>query len=361
MRLTGLSVRGFRNLAALELEFPAEGVVVVGGNGQGKTNLLEAIYYLMLFRSLRGAKDRELVRFGEAGFWVAGVAAQEGSREREVGARYELATGRKTAVLDGMAVEKLADAAGQVLAVPFGPADGEIVFGTPGVRRRFLDVVLSVSQPGYLGRLVQMRHALKQRNAALRRGRRDEARAFDAPLVEAAAFVARCRRSWVEDWADRFGELCAALGEPEAADLRYVTQVEESGSAAAWRRRLEKHLDRDLRRGATTVGPHRDDLRIGLGGRDIRLYGSAGQRRTAAIALRVLEAEALSQARGTSPIGLYDDVFAELDEDRQARLLELLRGSLAGQAIVVAPRDAEVPAGLFDRPRWRIVGGRIVR
>lgn len=361
MRLTGLAVRGFRNLAGLELEIPAEGVVVVGGNGQGKTNLLEAIYYLMLFRSLRGAKDRELVQFGEPGFWLRGTAEEGVSREVQVGARYELATGRKAVFLDGTEVRKVGDAVGQILAVPFGPADSEIVSGPPGTRRRFMDVVLSVSRPGYLSRLLELRHALRQRNAALRRGRLDEARAFDRPLAEAAAFVAGARRAWVEEWRERFGELCGALGESGIADLRYWSQVEDSASPEVWRERLEQSGERDSRQGATTVGPHRDDLKIGLGGRDIRVYGSAGQRRTAAIALRLLEAETLARDRGTVPVGLYDDVFAELDEDRQTRLLELLRASLPGQAIVVAPRDAEVPVKLFDRPRWQIRGGRIVR
>jgi DNA replication and repair protein RecF len=122
---------------------------------------------------------------------------------------------------------------------------------------------------------------------------------------------------------------------------------------------MTETLDRDLRHGATTVGPHRDDLRLSLGGRDLRTYGSAGQQRTAAIALRVLEAETLAAARGRTPIALYDDVFAELDEGRQARLLELIRAALPGQAVVAAPRDAEVPQALFDRPRWQMVGGRI--
>jgi DNA replication and repair protein RecF len=361
VRLTGLAVRGFRNLAALELELPAEGVVIVGGNGQGKTNLLEAIYYLMLFRSLRGAKDRELVQFGEPGFWLRGTAGEDTSAQLQVGVGYELSTARKAVFLDGSEVKKLGDAVGQIVAVPFGPADSEIVSGAPSIRRRFMDVVLSVSRPGYMSRLGELRHALRQRNAALRRGRADEARAFDGPVAEAAAFVAGSRRAWVEEWKARFRELCAAMGEFAIADLRYVSQVEDSGSVEAWRERLEHSAERDLRGGTTTVGPHRDDLRIGLGGRDIRLYGSAGQRRTAAIALRVLEAETLTRARGTAPIGLYDDVFAELDQDRQARLLELLRASLPGQAIVVAPRDAEVPAELFDRPRWQIREGRIVR
>ena len=109
------------------------------------------------------------------------------------------------------------------------------------------------------------------------------------------------------------------------------------------------------------MGPHRDDLRLTLGGRETRRTGSAGQQRTAAVALRLLEAESLTEAMKTAPIALFDDVFAELDASRQARLLELIGETLTGQAIVTAPRDAEVPEALFDRPRWQITGGAIAQ
>lgn len=390
MRLAALTARQFRNLASLDLEIPEPGVVIIGENGQGKTNLLEAIYYLVLFRSLRGAKDRELVRFGEPGFFLAGVTARAtadptdaaGTRARSaagvpapgaagahrVTAGYEAATRRKKVTLDSAEVSKLSEAVGTILAVPFSPADVAVVAGGPGARRRYLDVVLSVSEPAYLGRLTELKAALKQRNAALRRGRAEEARAFDGPFAHAAEQVTATRRRWVERWQHRFGELCGRLGEKSTATLRYrgadrwdrPDGADREDSADGWCRRLADTLDRDLRHGTTTVGPHRDDLRLSLGGRDLRAYGSAGQQRTAAIALRLLEAETLAAARGAAPLALYDDVFAELDERRQARLLELIRAVLPGQAIVAAPRDAEVPAALFDRPRWQIREGRLV-
>jgi len=110
----------------------------------------------------------------------------------------------------------------------------------------------------------------------------------------------------------------------------------------------------------TTVGPHRDDLRLTLDQTDVRTFGSAGQQRTAAIALRLVEAATLTEAIGAPPIALYDDVFAELDADRQARLLGLIGEELPGQAIIAAPRESEVPAHLLDRPRWRMQGGQLV-
>lgn len=356
MRLTTLVARDFRNLAALDLELPAEGMIILGENGHGKTNLFEAIYYLVLFRSFRGAKDRELVRFGADGFFLAGTTPQH-----RVTAGYAIAGRQKKVTVDGTQVARLGDAVGTLSAVAFAPADRAIVAGGPAARRRYLDIVLSLSEPGYLSALVAFRGALRQRNAALRRGRTDAAQAFDAALAGAAHRVSAARMAWVERWRERFREFCAALGEPapmEMAYLPYRGTVYED--AAQLCRALAAALDRDLHRGMTTVGPHRDDLGIHLDGRQLRVYGSAGQQRTAAIALRLVEAASLKHALGSPPVALYDDVFAELDAGRQARLLGLIRDTLPGQALVAAPRESEVPAALLDRPRRRMECGTLV-
>jgi DNA replication and repair protein RecF len=372
VELTRLALRNFRNLASLDLDLPPAGVVIIGDNGQGKTNLLEAIYYLVLFRSLRGAKDRELVRFGEQGFFVGGQTdgrsdgRTDGQTDRRtisdarVTAGYELAGRKKKVSVDGAAVSRLSDAVGRVVAVPFAPSDRSIVSGPGSGRRRYLDVMLSLSARGYLTRLGELRLALRQRNAALRRGRGDEAQAFNRALAEAAAPVVEARTSWVARWSARFAELTTALGEHSDVRMRYRTHrppTDDPGAQLV--ELLPTLLSRDLRRGATTAGPHRDDLELTLEGRELRNYGSAGQQRTAAIALRLLEAETLTQATGTAPVGLYDDVFAELDEERQCRLLQLIHETLPGQAIVTAPRENEVPEALLNRPRWRMKGGRI--
>lgn len=353
MRLTRLAVRDFRNIGALDIELPPEGVVVIGENGQGKTNLLEAIYYLVVFRSLRGAQDRDLVRFGQTGFFVGGTA------DIRVTAGFEVRGKRKKITVDGTPVPRLGRAVGRILAVPFSPADRSIVAGAPSERRRYLDVLLSLTAPGYLAALSAMRTALKQRNAALRRGRRDEARAFDQPLAAAAVKVAGRRAQWVVGWVPRFGELCHALGERGEPKLRYDHQGDPPGDPAALCRLLATSLERDMGRGLTSVGPHRDDLLLVLDGRDLRTFGSAGQQRTAAVALRLMEAEALARATGKTPVALCDDVFAELDEDRQDRLFRLIERTLPGQAIITAPRESEVPHAASHRPRWSIRGGTL--
>jgi DNA replication and repair protein RecF len=353
VELTRLTVRNFRNLAALDVDLPPRGSVVIGDNGQGKTNFLEAIYYLVLFRSLRGVKDRELVRFGEAGFFVAGTGACR------VTAGYEVAGRRKKVTVDGQLATRLGDAVGRVLAVTFSPADRALVAGGPAERRRYLDILLSLSDRAYFEALTAQRAALRQRNAALRRGQPTTAWAFDTPLARAAAVVTARRLAWVTAHADRFRTLTDALGEHDRAAMEYHVRRGGGGTPEEALAGLAAARDRDARRGMTTVGPHRDELRLTLDGHDARQVGSAGQQRTAALALRLLEAESLTRAHGTTPVALFDDAFAELDMRRQGRLLGLLADTLPGQAIVTAPREAEVPAALLDRPRWRMEGGRL--
>ncbi len=355
VELTGITVRDFRNIAGLDITLPADGVVIIGENGQGKTNLLEAVYYLVLFRSLRGAKDRELVRFGQPGFFVAGSAGVR------IAAGYEVVGKRKKVTLDGAPVKQLGAAVGQLVAVSFSPADRAIVAGGPSARRRYLDVLLALSLPGYLDRLTKLRAALRQRNAALRRGQAKAAQAFDGPFASAGHEIALARRQWVEQWASRFADICKDLGERAESRMRYDMHGRAAEADTDLRKLLSDSLDRDLRRGMTTTGPHRDDLRLTLGDHDLRAFGSAGQQRTAAIGLRLLEAETLTRVTGQAPLAMYDDVFAELDQERQARLLTLIQDTLPGQSIITAPRDSEVPAALLRRPRWTMTGGTVAQ
>jgi DNA replication and repair protein RecF len=156
------------------------------------------------------------------------------------------------------------------------------------------------------------------------------------------------------------GSLTSALGERAEVRVRYRTQRPPTADVRGQLLDLlGSHRPRDLKRGSTSVGPHRDDLELSLDGHELRTYGSAGQQRTGALALRLVEAETLAESAGSAPIGLYDDVFAELDDDRQARLLHLIRETLPGQAMVTAPRESEVPPALLERARWRMKGGRL--
>src|SRR5690348_5710358 len=336
-RLNALAVRDFRNLERVDLELPASGMLLIGENGQGKTNLLEAIYYLQLLRSMRGARDQDLVRFGAAGFHLSARVASD--RAREVALGFERAGKRKRVRLEGAVVERLGDAVGALPVVMFAPSDVELVAAAPAARRRFLDIMLAVASRGYLRALQRYRGALVRRNAALRdaarlHGGRADARVevWDEPLAEHGAVLWAEREAWVEGTASRFAALVRAIG-GDAVAIRYASSLARAEAGddrrAALLRGFGEQRALDIRFGLTRSGPHRDDLLISAesadgASRELRVFGSAGQQRTAAIALRMLEAETLRDRRGCSPVFMLDDPFAELDVPRTQRIVALL-------------------------------------
>ncbi|HEX3235296.1 MAG TPA: DNA replication and repair protein RecF [Gemmatimonadales bacterium] len=355
MRLRRLVVRGFRNLADLDCEPPDAGAAVLGSNAQGKTSLLEAIYYAVLFRSFRGAPDQEVARFDGPGFRVE--TAVGGGRVQSLVSSYQAAGRRKRIVVDGEETVRLADAVGGWLAVVFLPTDVALASGPAGERRQYLDRLLSLAQRPYLRALSRYRAALAQRNSALRQERDELARAFDAPLAAAGAEVVRARQLWAAEAAGQFAAELECLGEPGPTRLVYRS-TDELADPAAWPAALEAVVPQDRARGMTSIGPHRDDLVLEIGGKALRNFGSTGQQRSAAVALKLLELTALRSATGTEPALLLDDVFAELDRERQRRLARRLLGGAGRQVFVTAPRPDELPAELA-LPVWTVDAGRL--
>jgi DNA replication and repair protein RecF len=363
--IASLSLRDFRNFERLELEIAEAGLALVGDNGQGKTNLLEAVYYLSLFRSIRGARDVDLVRFGQDAFYVEGHVRTPGAHVMGVG--FERQGRRKRVRHDHAAVSRLSDALGSLPVVMFAPTDVELLIGGPSGRRRFLDIMLAVTSRGYLEALQHYRGALLRRNAALRdASRRDRAdvaavSVWEEPLARHGAQLVRARRAWVVGAREVFSARMSELGESGASELRYVSRSddEDVDEEIAIRTMLERRRATDLRFGITQYGPHRDDLVMLLDGHDLRTFGSAGQQRTAAIALRSIEADTLRVARGMSPVFLLDDPFAELDVQRSARVLALLQRAGASQTILAVPRESDIPDRLMTLPRRRISRGQV--
>ncbi len=385
MHLKHLSLRHFRNLGSQELEVPAEGFALIGANAQGKSNLLEAMYYLETFRSFRGARDEQLVAFDDESFRVVagaertaedgapGTARGSGDSRAddavEVAAAY-LKRGRKKKVtVDGREPDRLSDALGRLGMVVFSPSDVLLVNEGPSERRRFLDMVLSLNADGYLRALQEYRHVLAQRNAALRDDQPSElVELWNASLVDAGAHVMLHRARWIDERAPLFAELYAVVSGGQTAMPSYRPSVSYEGAptadtvADAFREALGRARSRERRVGTTVVGPHRDELVISLEGDEgleVREYGSGGQRRTAALTLRLVEADTIREARGLEPIVLLDDVFAELDEGRSERILHLMEGRRTGQVILTAPKESDVRLHRDRLPRWRIAGGRI--
>lgn len=368
-----LRLREFRNFAELELTLPAIGVAIIGDNGSGKTNLIEALYYFEIFRSFRAAPDEQLVRMGADAFHIRGIfEGPAAGEEREITAAYQRRTRKKRVSVNGVVPERLGAALGGVGAVVFSPSDVALVAGTPAERRRFLDIVLSLNVPGYLSALQRYRHVLRQRNAMLREGAPPALlSAWDEGLISWGARVTAERAAWVAARSDGFARRHAAISGGAPARLVYRSSVPLPGeepstpesAAEAFRAEIARTAVRERERGVTLVGPHRDDLAFllaGAGGEvDLREYGSGGQQRTAAIALRMIEAETVREARGREPMVLLDDLFAELDTGRSRRILELLEEEERGQVILTAPKASDIEVRRGALPHWRIAHGEV--
>jgi DNA replication and repair protein RecF len=391
VRLSGLALRHFRNLRNQDLELPPEGLALIGDNAQGKSNFLEAIYYLETLRSFRGARDDQMVAFGEDVFRVSATTEAEASDEGRgvsVAAAFQRKGKRKKVSIDGTEPDRLSDALGRLSAVVFSPADLELVSGGPSERRRFLDIVLSLNEPGYVGALQDYKKILVRRNASLKAGDSGSlVAAWNQGLVRAGSEVMRARRDWVEARCGAFGDYYLRVSDDARARMTYRPNISiapgpgadgESGESGeggeggegdiesireAFVEALRGSCERERRMGVTVVGPHRDDVRLQLedddGGLDLRDYGSGGQRRTAALALRLVEAMTIRERRARKPLILLDDVFAELDGGRSERILDLMETEETGQVVLTAPKDGDVRIRRDALPRWRIERGVI--
>jgi DNA replication and repair protein RecF len=365
--LDSITIRDFRNIERADIAIPRDGIALVGDNGHGKTNFLEAIAYLELLRSMRGVRDRDLTRFGATAFHIGSMST--GAAVHRVGIGVER-TGKKRITLDGVDTPRLTDALGALPSVCFSPADIALIAGAPAERRRYLDIALALSSKRYLAALRQYRAALARRNAALREAARPGARhstvsAWEPALAEHGAVIVEERRAWVAEGAAEFTRLCADIGERATMSVGYESPLAAASDVrTALADALQKGRDHDARRMMTHAGPHRDDLAVTLGARDLRLVGSAGQQRTAAIALRLLEAATFRRRSGAQPLLLLDDPFAELDRKRATRVLALLEETSAtglGQTILCVPREDEIPAAFTRLERWGVRDGVFAR
>ncbi len=378
MFLQRLGLRNFRNFQHEAVEFPERGAALIGDNGQGKTNLLEAVYYLEIFRSFRGARDEQLIRFGRDHFRVVGrLSSGKDDEEVEVAAGYARNGRRKKVTVGGREPGRVGDAIGRVGAIVLTASDVEIVAGAPGARRRFLDIILSLVEPGYLSALQRYRQVLAQRNGLLRDGASAfELSAWNQSLIDVGSRISEARARWVAASRDAFSRYYATISGGQKAGVDYVPSVphpEESGATAAsqavwagaFRGAMERHAERERRRGLTMVGPHRDDLSFWVDEEPapvaLRGFGSAGQQRTAAVALRMVEADLVRGAQGRRPIIMLDDVFAELDPARSERVVWLLAAEEWGQVLVTSPKPNEFVFMGGSLPEYRIAGGRVRR
>jgi len=315
----------FRNFQGLEVDFGGRSAAVWGPNGRGKSNLLEAIILLGTTRSHRTRRDAELVRFGARGYAVSGELSGSAGGRTTLAITYSEAEGKRGSV-DRKETARLSEIVGRCGVVCVSPEDVEITSGEPEVRRRYLDLTLCSLSTVYLRALQEYNRVHRHRGRLLREGLGPEAAAhletWDAQLARWAQPVFSMRREAVSEIGPYAEEIYGALGGREELAVAYAPGAgeEETVSEEKLLAKLRAKRSFDLRTGRTSVGPHRDDMEIRLGGKPIRSYGSRGQHRSAVLALKLAAARLMERRMGEAPLLLLDDVFTELDEGRSDAL-----------------------------------------
>lgn len=370
MRIESLRLAQVRNLVPTVLEPSARFNVFAGDNGQGKTNLLEAVFVVATVRSFRTSQLTDLIGFGaERAAIAARVSGHGMTRIYDL----ELAPGGKKVRLDGKAVRPLSKYFGDFNVVLFAPEDLQIPRGTPSDRRRFLDRAVFNRRVDYLPTIQRYELALKNRNAVLRKagegglgGKQlgDLLDVYDEQLAELGAAVMTARVEYLDELRPL---LCAAFAEITrtglAADVDYawgerLAKAHGVPDPAAQREALRAARGKDLGRQMTTVGPHRDDLRFFLETHDAGGFASQGQLRAIVLAWKTAELELLSRLRQDPPILLLDDVSSELDAQRNRFLFEHL-APRAGQCFITTTHPGHVLIAASERRDYRVAGGAI--
>ena len=346
--ISRISLTNFRNYERLELDLQPGMTLFEGENGAGKSNLLEAMYMLAVARSPRASSDRELVRRrnGEGEFYTQ-VAADVERRDDSVNLQINFrsttepsaATARQTMSVQKYfrvngAPRRASALIGHLNAVMFSAEDLEIVYGSPSVRRRYLNILISQTDREYLGAIQRYERVVRQRNHLLRQIRDGAARVnelafWDGELVKEGRQIVAQRLATVRMLSDGASPMYEGLsGGSERLALSYRpnvplgNDVSGDGIAEALREKLAERRRQELARGMTVTGPHRDDLALTLDEMDAAAFASRGQTRTAVLALKLAEAAYLRERRGREPVILLDDVLSELDAARREQVLE---------------------------------------
>ena len=369
MKINYLKLDNFRNYDSAELYWDEQVNLLHGMNAQGKSNLLEAVCYLGIATSFRGAPDPELIRWGEEYFFLAGKV------EREDGSRVDLSAAanrrkQRRWRVDGEARTRLSDVVGLLHVVIFAPEDIDLVKAGPDGRRRYLNQQLSQLDQEYCRLLISYNRVLRQRNALLKQweagpeeGLSEQLASWDEQLIELGSAVALRRQQTVARLSEIACELHRGLSAGEELAISYENSFsphEELSDLEQCREAFRQELSRVARseqlRGQSLVGPHRDELVITIDGRPARSFGSQGQQRTAALSLKLAELELARSVRGEYPVLLLDDVLSELDLQRRQEIMRLAVGK--AQTFITAV-EGDLPR--ISGRRWRVEAGRVTR
>lgn len=346
--LSRLSLRHFRNYTSAEIE-PGSGInLIVGQNAQGKTNLLESIHLMSTGRLLRGHRDAQGVKDSEDEAKIEGRLTPSQS-EVEIILR---ANGRKSIRWNSNVIRRSSDLLGRLPCVSFSATDLSIARGEPADRRLFMDTEIGQVLPNFLKSLETYKKALKQRNAMLRQAREiplDEnlIESYEVQLAESGSRVRKYREDWTNALRDPIDSAMSVVGGGDRLQIAYEPG-DEASSASEISELLRASRYPDIKRGSTSIGPHRDDLRLTISELDVRHFGSQGQQRSAVLALKVAVMKNVMSTYGHAPLLLLDDVFSDLDSTRRAGVIELALEA-GGQVFITCTDREQAGDGLASQ------------
>lgn len=354
MYIKHLRLRNFRNYVRVDVEFGPGLHFLIGKNGQGKTNLLEAIYLLSTLRSFRGCQTSQLIYHGASAFLVG--AEIIGVTKYVV--KYYWSKNIRKLTLNGEQLHHNIDYFGVFKAVIFSPEDIALIKGPPAIRRRFMDLLLSQIDKQYFINRQSYLETLRARNSLLKASTIDlkQLEAFSQQLITYGTYLIKARTILVQELNQIFQEIYRLIAGNEQVELVYKPSVDENFELA-----LSRSLENDIAYKQTHLGPHRDELLILLNQRSAQNFASEGQKRTISIALRISQAIYVTQKYGQPPVLLLDDILGELDSDRQFGLVTVIERiqKSSGQIFITITDEPLWKQWPSPITKWEVVNGSI--
>ena len=357
MYVKKLTMEGFRNYKTECFTFSPETNLIYGNNAQGKTNALEAIYLFSIGKSFRTQQDRELIHFQEDQTKIC-VVFENHLRENEI----ELVLRRdkkKQIKINGVPIQKMGELIGLFTVVLFSPDELNLTKGSPYARRRFLDIAVSQMRPKYYHILRRYNKTLEQRNNLIKKLRftndvslKDTLCIWNEKLAEYGMTVITYRKKFVES-LQAFSKKIHHEISGDMFEVRYKTAFETKEQFVE---KLNASLSKEIEQGFTLYGPHRDDLEIEINGKDIKVYGSQGQHRSAVLALKLAQADMMYEDTGEYPVLLLDDIMSELDKERR----EYLAVKIKNKQVIITCTDVDDLPENSSTQMIRIANGKIV-
>lgn len=358
MKISSLTLKNFRNYENLKITFNDKINIFLGKNAQGKTNLLESIYYCCIGKSFKSIKDKDLIKWGENEGHISLCAKR---KYRDIKVDISLSKERKKVVLiNSLPIKKIGDLIGEINVVFFSPSELKLVKESPEERRKFMDIDISQTNKRYFYLLSRYDKILANRNKLLKNSDsidyvKETVDIWDRALVQTAKKIAFERDKFVKNITPFTEKAQSYLsGGKEKIELKYVSGcgvMLDENFEENMAKLLKKNLEKDFKFGHTTIGVHRDDIDIFLNGVEVKTFGSQGQQRTVALSLKLAELENMFEITGEYPILMLDDVFSELDSDRQNRLLKFVDRT---QTFITTTDEKKVDGNFFEVENGKI-------